>query len=286
MSSIRPLTRLRSVLFAPAVRPDVLANLAGRGADVVVIDCEDATPPLAKAAAREHARRFAAEAVAVGMRVLVRINPISSVWFDDDIRDALSPALAGVVVPKIERVDDLDRIADALDAAGHPELGVMAGLETALGVADARDLLRHPRVVAAYFGAEDFIADMGGRRTAGNAEVRYARASTVLAARLAGVPMIDQAVTDFRNDDAFVAEAAEARDMGYCGKLCIHPRQVQLAHAAFTPSADEVARARRIVAAHGAAAAAGLAAIDVDGQMVDAPVVAQAQHLIDLGESA
>ena len=160
----------------------------------------------------------------------------------------------------------------------------MAGLETALGVADARHLLDHPRVVAAYFGAEDFIADMGGRRTVGNAEVHYARSATVLAGRLAGVPMVDQVVTDFHDDHGFAAEAAAARDMGYQGKLCIHPRQVQLAHDAFTPSPDEVDRARRLVAAHDAAAAEGLAAIDFEGQMVDAPVVAQARHLIELGE--
>ena len=150
------------MLFAPAVRPDVLAKLAGRGADAVVIDCEDATPPLAKAEARQHAVRFGSEIAASGVQVLVRVNSITSEWFDDDIREALGPGLAAIVVPKVERRDDLDRIADALDAAGHRELGVLAGLETALGVADARHLLDHPRVVAAYFGAEDFIADMGG----------------------------------------------------------------------------------------------------------------------------
>jgi citrate lyase subunit beta / citryl-CoA lyase len=161
MTTIRRLERVRSVLFAPAVRPDVLAKLAGRGADAVVIDCEDATPPLAKSDARQHAVRFGSEIAASGTQVLVRVNSITSEWFEDDIRGALGPGLAAIVVPKVERRDDLDRIADALDAADHRGLGVMAGLETALGVADARDLLDHPRVVAAYFGAEDFIADMG-----------------------------------------------------------------------------------------------------------------------------
>ncbi len=284
MSSLQPLTRVRSVLFAPAVRPDVLAKLADRGADAVVIDCEDATPPGAKAEARRHAFRFGSEIAASGTQVLVRINAVGSDWFDDDIREALSADLAAVVVPKVERRGDLDRIADALDAAGHRELGVLAGLETALGVADARVLLDHPRVVAAYFGAEDFIADMGGRRTSGNAEVHYARSASVLAGRLAGVPMIDQVVTDFRDDDAFAEEAAAARDLGYQGKLCIHPRQVELAHDAFTPSPAEVEHARRLVAAYDAAVDSGLAAIAFEGQMVDGPVVAQARQVIDLGE--
>ncbi len=284
MTTVKPLVRVRSVLFAPAVRLDVLAKLGGRGADVVVIDCEDATPQDAKAIARQHALRFGSEIAAAGVQVLVRVNSVTSEWFEDDISAALSPGLAGIVVPKIEHVDNLDRVAAALDAAGHRDLGIVAGLETALGVADARALLRHLRVVAAYFGAEDFVADMGGRRTAGNSEVHFARSSVALAGRLAGVPMIDQVVTDFRNDDAFVLEVAEARNMGYRGKLCIHPRQVQLAHDAFTPSTAEVDRARRLVAAHRAAASAGLAAIDFEGQMVDAPVVALAQQLIELGE--
>jgi citrate lyase subunit beta/citryl-CoA lyase len=284
MTAIKPLTRVRSVLFAPAVRPDHLSKLARRGADGVVIDCEDATPANAKAEGRENARGFGTEIAAAGAQVLVRVNAVSSEWFADDIRDALSPGLAAVVVPKIGHLDDLDRVSDALDAAGHLGLGVMAGLETARGVADARQLLEHQRVVAAYFGAEDFIADMGGRRTPGNAEVHHARSASVLAGRLAGVPMIDQVVTDFRNREAFGAEAAEARDMGYRGKLCVHPGQVELAHVAFTPPAAEVERALRLVAAHRAAADAGLAAIDFEGQMVDGPLVAQARQLIELGE--
>jgi citrate lyase subunit beta / citryl-CoA lyase len=272
------------VLFAPAVRTDHLMKLSDRGADAVVIDCEDATPANAKVTGRENARRFGPEIAASGTRVLVRINAVSSEWFADDVRDGLSDDLAAVVVPKIEHLDDLDRVACALDAAGHVELGVMAGLETARGVADARHLLEHPRVVAAYFGAEDFIADMGGRRTSGNDEVHYARSACVLAGRLAGVAMIDQVVTDFANREAFAAEAVEARNMGYRGKLCIHPGQVELAHEAFTPTVAEVERAHRLVAAHRAASEAGLAAIDFEGQMVDGPLVAQAQQLIDLGE--
>ena len=144
----------------------------------------------------------------------------------DDVRDGLVAELAGVVVPKIESVAGLDAVSSALDAAGFAELGVLAGLETALGVADARALLAHPRVIAGYFGAEDFIADMGGVRTPSNAEVATARSLVALAARLAGVPVLDQIVADFRDDDRFRHEAADARSLGYAGKLCIHPGQV------------------------------------------------------------
>lgn len=275
-----PFRRLASLLFAPATDERVLAKLGSRGADAVVVDCEDATPRHLKEAARAIARSAAAELAAQGVVVTVRVNPPSSEWFEGDIAEALPDGLAAVVVPKVERVAELDRIAAALDAAGRKGLQVLAGIETALGVADARELLAHPRVAAAYFGAEDFIADMGGRRTAGNGEVAHARAQVALAGRLAGVPVLDQVVTDFRDDERFLREAAEACAMGYAGKLCIHPAQVALANGAFQPSAEEVERAQRLVDAYERAAAEGRGAIAFEGQMVDEPLAAQARRVI------
>ena len=163
---------------------------------------------------------------------------------------------------------------------------MLAGLETALGVADARSLLAHPRVVAGYFGAEDFIADMGGVRTDDNGEVLYARSAVALAGRLAGAPVLDQVVTDFRNDERFSCEAAEARALGYGGKLCIHPGQVAIANEAFVPTANEVDRAKRLLVAYETASAAGVAAIDFEGQMVDEPLATQARRVIALADNA
>lgn len=279
---MKQLGKVASMLIAPAARPDFLAKLPQRGADIVFIDCEDAVPANAKAEARATARAVTPELVAAGCPVLVRVNAIASAWFDDDIV-AVHPAATAVVVPKIETTGDLDRAARALDDAGL-DLGVVVGIETALGVADARPLLAHPRVVGAYFGAEDFIADMGGVRTTSNAEVHYARSAVALAGRLGGVPVVDQVVTDFRNDEVFATEAAEARNLGYAGKLCIHPGQVALANAAFRPTVAEIDRAERLLAAYQQASADGLAAIDFEGQMVDEPLAAQARRVLQLKE--
>ena len=273
--------RLRSLLFAPAVRPDFVARLSERGADAVVIDCEDATPSGAKAEGRANARALA-PGLAGSCSVMVRINPPTTEWFIADVAEGLCPELAAVIVPKVETIEGLNVVAAALAAAGLPDLGILAGIETALGVADARALLAHPRVVAAYFGAEDFIADMGGMRTASNLEVTYARSAVALAGRLAGVPVLDQVVTDFRDDERFAREAAEARAFGYAGKLCIHPGQVALANAAFIPSEAEVERAARLLAAYEAASSRGVAAIDFEGQMVDEPLAAQARRVLAL----
>ncbi len=281
MSEPDRLNRLRSVLIAPAVRPDFIAKLPSRGADVLFLDCEDAVPPNAKADARRIVAEWVPRLTAGGSIVVVRINPVSSEWFADDVTDGLPPEVNGVVIPKIERLSDLSTAASALDAVGLSHVGVFAGIETALGVADARVLLAHPRVVAAYFGAEDFVADMGGVRTESNAEVAVARAQVALAARLASVPSVDQVVTNFSDDGRYRREAAEARNLGYDGKLCIHPAQVTLANEAFTPSADEVDRARRLLAAYEASSAEGVAAIDFEGQMVDEPLAVQARRLLE-----
>jgi citrate lyase subunit beta/citryl-CoA lyase len=275
---------MRSILIAPAVRPDFLSKLPGRGADIVFIDCEDAVPANAKADARKIARSIVPELAAEGCVVIVRVNAVASSWFTDDVNDGVAPETTAVVIPKVDDLGDLETAGAALDRAGLSHVGIFAGLETALGVADARSLLAHPRVVAAYFGAEDFVADMGGVRTESNDEVQYARSRAVLAARLAGVPIVDQVVTDFRNDDQYRREAVDARNLGYAGKLCIHPVQVAIANAAFIPSDAELDRARRLLSAYDEASARGLAAIDFEGQMVDEPLAAQARNTLARAE--
>jgi citrate lyase subunit beta/citryl-CoA lyase len=277
-------SRLRSLLFAPASRPDVVAKLPRSAPDGVVLDLEDAVAPSGKAEARVVARELG-EQLALdhpGIAVFVRVNSVVSEWFADDVRDALQPRLAGVVVPKLESGGQLDTVAAALAGAGCPELAVLAGIETAAGVARVDEVLRPP-VTIAYFGAEDFTADMGGVRTAGNLEVLYARSRVVLAARLAGVHPLDQIVAAYDDEDGFVTDAEQGRALGYRGKVCIHPSQVPLANRVFSPSPEQLDRARRLLAAYEAAARAGEAVIAFDGQMVDEPMARRARALLDEG---
>lgn len=260
----------------------MIAKIGTRGADAVVIDCEDAVAPDLKLRARELAAEAAGELARQGVVVTIRVNAPSTEWFADDMA-ALPAAATAVVVPKVERVGELDQIDTWMRDRGLDRIGVLAGIETALGVADVRPLLAHPRVSGVYFGAEDFVADMGGRRTASNAEVAYARSRVALAARLAGVPAVDQIVADFGDDDRFTTEAADAVALGYAGKLCIHPRQVALANDAFSPSPAEVDRARRLLDAYQQGQEAGRGAITFEGQMIDQPLVAQARRIVELG---
>ena len=277
--------RLRSLLFAPAVRPDMIPKLPGTGADAVVIDCEDATPPGAKAEGRANAKRLAPEIAGQGTLVFVRVNAVPTEWFEDDVKEGLADGIAGIVVPKLESVGQVDAVGAALAAAGRDALVVLAGLETALGVADSRAVLAHPLVQAAYFGAEDFIADMGGVRTEANLEVLYARSQVALAGRLAGVPCLDQVVTDFKDDARFEREIAESKAIGYQGKLCIHPRQVTLSNEGYVPSEEEIDFARRLLEAYERESAAGVGAISFEGQMVDEPLASRARQVLAAAEA-
>jgi citrate lyase subunit beta/citryl-CoA lyase len=274
-------SRLRSLLFAPASRPDVVAKLPRSAPDGVVLDLEDAVPPAGKADARVVARDLGAQLATEHpeLAVYVRVNAVVSEWFDDDVRDALAPELAGVVVPKLETVAHLERVEAALAAAGCDGLGVLAGIETAAGVARVEELLRPP-VTVTYFGAEDFTADIGGARTAAGTEVLYARSRVVLAARVTGVHALDQIVTTFDDEVAFVTDAELGRALGYGGKVCIHPNQVTWANRVFSPSPEQLDHARRLLAAYDAAAATGQAAIAFEGQMVDEPMARRARALL------
>jgi citrate lyase subunit beta/citryl-CoA lyase len=251
------------MLFMPATRADMIAKIPRFAPDVAVADLEDAVPPGEKAAAR----RTAAAAIdalgpAAPTTVLVRVNPVGTPWFAEDVAAAAGCGAAGIVVPKLSTQQDLREIRQALALHSWAGAMIVAGIETGLGVADARALLAGG-LSGAYFGAEDYIADLGGRRSPGGEEVLYARSAVCLAAHLAGIPAVDQAVVDLGDDEHFLADARGGQSIGYQGKICLHPRQVELAHRAFTPTPEELAQARAIITA-------GEAGVGVvDGQMVD-----------------
>jgi citrate lyase subunit beta / citryl-CoA lyase len=261
------LTRIRSMLFMPGTRADMIAKIPRFAPDVAVVDLEDAVA----AGEKERARPVAAAAIdaldpGTQATVLIRVNPVGTDWFAGDVAAAASCAAAGIVVPKMSTEQQLVQVRLALVEHSWSDAVLVAGLETALGVADARVLLAggfSGGLSAAYFGAEDYIADIGGRRSPGGAEVLYARSQVAIAAYLAGIPAVDQAVVGLADDEHFRADARGGQNIGYQGKICIHPRQVELAHQVFTPTPDEVAHARAVVAA----GAAGVGV--VDGQMVD-----------------
>jgi citrate lyase subunit beta/citryl-CoA lyase len=270
----------RSLLFAPGSNEAVLRKLPRTNPDGAVIDLEDAVTLDAKDEARRIARAVTPD-LAQQVPLLIRVNAPDGDLFADDLA-ALSPALTAVVVPKLESKSDVAMVRSAFDDLGLRHVGIVAGIETAHGLHNIDAVLSGSGVVAAYFGAEDFIADMGGVRTGSNHEVAYARGRAALAARVADVALLDQVVADYGDEDRFTREAAEARNMGFAGKLCIHPAQVPLAHTTFSPSAEEVDHARRLIEAF---EAAQLGVISFEGEMVDEPVVARARKVLRTSNS-
>ena len=264
--------RFRSLLFLPASRLDLLAKVHRWQPDAAVVDLEDAVAADAKAAARQAVE--SAELQVPGTTVLVRVNPPGTPWHEADVTAAVAGGAAGIVLPKVDDPAVVAVIVETLTNMA-PGACLVLGIESVLGVARTREVLAVDGVTAAYFGAEDYIADIGGRRTAAGLEVLYARSEAVIAGRLCGVPMIDQAVVAVDDDAAFTADAVAGRDLGYTGKLCIHPRQVALTHTVFTPSEAEVDHARRVVEA---ATTSGVTV--VDGQMVDAVHVRLAEQVL------
>lgn len=268
---------MRSLLFAPADRLELVAKLPRSAPDAVCLDLEDGVAPDRKAAARATLAEAVRSVAGRGPRVTVRVDAVGTPGFAADAEAVaavratpdLEGAVAAVVVPKLERPEQLAVLASAL-----PGVDVVAGIETTRGVLDVREVLGGP-VTSAYFGAEDYVADLGGVRTDAGTEVLYARSRVALACRVAGVPALDQVVTAVHDDGRFRDDAAQGRALGFGGKLCVHPSQVALAHAVFTPSEDEVAQARRVLAAGD-----GQGAVLLDGRMVDEPMLRAARDVL------
>ena len=258
----------RSYLFVPADRPERYAKALASGADAVIVDLEDAVAPPAKEGARAALAGWLAHGGSqCAAHTIVRINAADTPWFADDLALVRSARIAAVMLPKAERRDVLESI---------PHERLLPLIETAAGVDALRELARTPRVHRLVFGSIDLQADLG---IAGDdQELLLFRSQLVLQSRLAGIaPPVDGVCTAIDDVPALEAQTLRARRLGFGAKLCIHPRQIDAVHRGFTPSAEELARARRVIEALGAA---GGRAVAVDGKMVDKPVLLRARALL------
>jgi citrate lyase beta subunit len=282
----RPL--LRSMLFVPGDQPRMLAKAPGLGADAVILDLEDGVGAKDKAGARAALETALRDGLRVGGTLWIRPNGLDTGLLEDDLAACLWPGVTGVVVPKVRaaaEVGVIDGITGTLAAArGVGPLGMAVLIETAPAVLAAAEIGRAcPRLAALMFGADDLAAEMGLRRTESNEEVAVPRALVALAAHALRCEAIDIVYTRVRDEEGFRRECAEGRRLGYTGKQVIHPSQIGPAHAAFSPDADEIAWAARIIDAY---RAAPRGAVVVDGRMVDAPIVAQAMRVLERARRA
>jgi citrate lyase beta subunit len=265
----------RSILFVPGHRPDRFAKALATGADAVVIDLEDAVPPGEKAAAR--AAALARPAAPAGVALGIRMNPLPSAEGIADLAALLHAPPDFLMLPKVEAAAEIGIVARAF--ARPPQ--VIALIESAEGLAQAAAIAAAPGCAALGFGGVDLAADLG---CAPAWEPLLAhRATLVAAAARSARALFDVPFLDIADEAGLAEETRRVAALGFTGKLAIHPRQVGPIQAALTPAADQIAWARRIVAAM-AQAAGGVCV--VDGRMVDAPVARAARRMLSRAREA
>ena len=272
MSDIRP---RRSVLYMPGSNARALEKARTIAADALILDLEDAVAPDAKAAARG----MIAEAIAAqgfGKReVLIRINALDSPWWIDDIAMAGKARPDGILVPKVSSVEDLSAIADRLgDIGADMSIKVWAMIETARAVLHAEELAAASqdagmRLAGFVFGPNDISRETRIRMQPGRAAMLPMITHCILASRLHGLEMLDGPYGDIGNPSGFAEECAQGRDLGFDGKTLIHPGQIDACNAIFTPPSEEVAQARKIIAAFEQPENAARGVIQLDGRMVE-----------------
>jgi len=273
---------IRSYLYAPGSNPRVMEKALAAGADAVILDLEDSVAPEDKLAARGQVAAVVARAVVPELHVRVNHGPDGPDL--DDVAAVTAPGLTGIRLPKVGSAGEVRAVADALDSL--EDIGGMApgtvrlylSIETAAAALAATELAAAPRVARLVFGATDFLADIGSPGTVDGPATALARGMLVLASRAAGIGApVDCVYTALGDEDGLRRGARAARDLGFFGKSVIHPRQIPVVHDVFTPSAAELDDARRVLA-HAEAHGAG--ATRLDGELIDAAVVARARRLV------
>jgi citrate lyase subunit beta/citryl-CoA lyase len=283
---------LRSLIFVPGNRANMLERARSFNADIIMVDLEDSVPPAEKVNAREMARQWVPRLHNEGHRVMVRLNSLDTGLTWDEMAAVISQSLYGISVGKTESgwdLQEIDRIVGPLEAAAGLEPGaikVIPWIESAKAVMNVQQIaVTSARIIAIAFGAEDYTNDMGIQRTDSGEEVYIPRASVAIAARAAGISSLDSPYVAFRNPEGLKQDAQFARQLGYNGKFAIHPSQIDIINETFSPKPEDIEYARRVVQAWQEAEATGRGSLDLDGKMVDVPVVKRAQNLLALVES-
>lgn len=255
----------RTWLFVPGDRPDRFQKAAASGSDVVICDLEDAVDQSRK----ETARLAVAEWLRNGGRAWVRVNATSTAFAQLDLREITgAPGLQGIVVPKAADPHDIEKIADRTGT--H----ILALIETSIGAMNVHAIASSHSVAGIAFGAIDFATDVNA--SLDSSTVAYARSLTVLAGRSAGIAVIDGVTTDFKHLEKVHHDASETRSLGFTGKLCIHPAQVEVVRNAFQPRIDEVEWARSILARSSGSDGAD----SLNGKMIDRPIIDRARRIL------
>ena len=281
---------MRTALFVPGNRPDRIEKAFNTEADVIIIDLEDAVPLSEKEICRSNVREKVAQYA--DRMILVRVNALGSPFIKGDLNETVIKGVSGIILPKVEKTDDIHDINKLLleveKKRSLPEgsIRLFPLIESAAAVQHVYDIVstktKPERIYTVMFGAADYTLDMRIEMTMGGTELYYARSKIAIACRAAGIaPPIDTPfMIDLKNTEALLSDARRAKELGFQGKLVIHPQQIEPCNRVFSPTAEEIAWAEKIVQAFEEAEASDTAVIQLEGKFIDYPVVKRSRDIL------
>ena len=283
---------IRTALFVPGNMPDRIEKAFGTEADVIIIDLEDAVPLSEKESSRSNVREKVTQFA--DRMILVRTNALGSPFINGDLNETIIEGVNGIILPKVEKADDIHDInkllLEAEKTRSIPEgtILIFPLIESAAAVQHVYDIVstktKPKRIYTVMFGAADYTLDMGIEMTMEGNELFYARSKIAIACRAAGIaPPIDTPfMIDLKNTEALISDAKRAKELGFQGKLVIHPDQIEPCNRIFSPLPEEIKMAKKIVKAFEESEAAGVAAIQLEGKFIDYPVVKRSKDILAL----
>ena len=284
---------LRSLLFVPGNRANMLDKAVGLRPDAVVPDMEDSVPAAEKAHAREMIASFLPRLAEAGHQIIPRVNSLHTGLIEDDLVAVIGLYIRGVSVGKVGSENDVRRIADAVGRAeitagiSFGSTALVLWVETASAIVNAFSICRASnRVLAIAFGGEDLTNDMAIPRTESEEEIAYPRSVVAVTARAAGVLALETPYFNYRDDEGLRRNSTASRNLGFRGRFAIHPSQIDGINASYMPSEGEIELARRVVDAFAEAEERGSAATSLDGMVIDVPVVERARKVLSVAQSA
>lgn len=279
----------RTMLFCPASEPKMFINTPVYKPDCIIFDLEDAVALSEKDSARDLLCEAINSIDYQGIEIFVRVNPLYTPFGETDVREVVKAGVRNIRLPMCESKEDvkkLEELLEQIEKENNIELEsvkIQCAIETPKGVMNSYEIATSSlRVVAISFGAEDFTRELGVDRTKEATELSFARYQVVLSAKAASVDAIDTVWADIKDMEGFIKEAQNAKTIGFSGKSCIHPAQVKEVHRIFTPSKEEVEKSIQIIEAAKEAEEKGLGVIQVNGKMVDVPVIKKAERILSL----
>ena len=282
----------RALLYMPGDNWKMIIKSVTLGVDSICMDMEDGTAINKKAEARATIAKALQELDFGASEKLARINSVGSGWEKDDIEAVLPHHPDGIVIPKVESFEQVEWASKIIEDAELKNgwkvnsIRILIGVETAKGILNLKEIAAHPRLDAIIFGGEDFAASIGAVRTTDAVELLYARQAVIVACAAYDLQPIDIVTIDYKDLEALKVESEFGARLGFSGKQVIHPNQVPVVQEAFTPSAEAITYARRIVETFEASQKEGKGAYSLDGKMIDMPLLKNAQKVLARAKAA